>query len=287
MCREVRHRGRDPGERSWQYTATARPIHRFYWGLSLASLVLYFVTSSDSGSLVIDCLTANGNPHPPILQRIFWSATEGAVAMALLKAGGTNGLQALQAVSIIAGLPYSFVISFMCWALWTTLSAEYDAVHHIEREVFHPWATALIDVLDYPTFTVPQARKTAAAFFMPFLFAAKGAAWADGVQEVQYIAVYGTLFCSWVALLVFNTLIGGLWVVSWLLYLAFALHMAYERSNMRQLRVCPTPPPGLLPVPAQMPLRAACVGTSCRVLCPSSHESQHTAGPDAPRPLTA
>lgn len=69
---------------------------RFYWGLSLASLILYFVTSSDSGSLVIDCLTANGNPHPPILQRIFWSFTEGAVAMALLKAGGTDGLQALQ-----------------------------------------------------------------------------------------------------------------------------------------------------------------------------------------------
>lgn len=210
---------------------------RFYWGLSLASLVLYFVTSSDSGSLVIDCLTANGNPHPPILQRVFWSCTEGAVAMALLKVGGSDGLQALQAVSIIAGLPYALVISFMCWALWDILSKEYDAAHRIARPTFNRWVTGIVDVLDYPTFSARQARKTAAAFFVPFLFAAKGAAWADGVQEMQYILVYGLLFGAWVALLVLNLALPGLWVTAWLLYLAFALHTAYERSNMRQLRV--------------------------------------------------
>ncbi len=55
--------------------------------VSLAGIVLYFVTSSDSGSLVIDCLSANGHPDPPILQRIFWAVTEGATATALLVAG--------------------------------------------------------------------------------------------------------------------------------------------------------------------------------------------------------
>ena len=49
----------------------------FLSGFSLLSLVLYFVTSSDSGSLVIDCLASNGHPEPPRLQRLLWALTEG------------------------------------------------------------------------------------------------------------------------------------------------------------------------------------------------------------------
>lgn len=64
--------------------------------ISIISLVLYFVTSSDSGSLVIDCLSANGHPDPPVVQRIFWALTEGACATGLLVAGGSEALLALQ-----------------------------------------------------------------------------------------------------------------------------------------------------------------------------------------------
>ena len=46
---------------------------RFLSGFSILSLVLYFVTSSDSGSLVIDCLASNGHPEPPRLQRLLWA----------------------------------------------------------------------------------------------------------------------------------------------------------------------------------------------------------------------
>jgi choline-glycine betaine transporter len=53
-------------------------LEGFLFSLSMATIVLYFVTSSDSGSLVIDCLSANGSPEPPIVQRIFWALTEGA-----------------------------------------------------------------------------------------------------------------------------------------------------------------------------------------------------------------
>ena len=60
------------------------------------AIVLYFVTSSDSGSLVIDCLSSNGDPEPPKVQRVFWALMEGATATALLVAGGKKGLTALQ-----------------------------------------------------------------------------------------------------------------------------------------------------------------------------------------------
>ena len=72
------------------------PAGTFLSVISIISLVLYFVTSSDSGSLVIDCLSANGHPDPPVIQRIFWAVTEGACATGLLVAGGSKALTALQ-----------------------------------------------------------------------------------------------------------------------------------------------------------------------------------------------
>lgn len=60
------------------------------------SLAIYFATSSDSGSLVVDHLSANGRKHHHWVQRLFWAVTEGAVATAILSAGGDSGLQAVQ-----------------------------------------------------------------------------------------------------------------------------------------------------------------------------------------------
>ena len=85
---------------------------------SLVGIVLYFVTSADSGALVIVCLSCNGDPDPPPLQKIFWAFMEGATATALLVAGGKNGLAALQSASIASALPYTVVICLMCTAIW-------------------------------------------------------------------------------------------------------------------------------------------------------------------------
>ncbi len=78
-------------------------------GLGLA--VIFFITSSDSGSFVDDMVTSGGNPNPPVANRIFWGVSEGAAAAVLLLAGG---LKALQAASISAGLPQSLLLIFAC-----------------------------------------------------------------------------------------------------------------------------------------------------------------------------
>ena len=75
-------------------------------GLSLVALTIYFVTSSDSGSLIVDHLASNGHEDHHWAQRVFWAFTEGAVATALLVAGGSRALAALQAASIVFGLPF-------------------------------------------------------------------------------------------------------------------------------------------------------------------------------------
>ncbi|MDP0489968.1 MAG: BCCT family transporter [Verrucomicrobiota bacterium JB023] len=78
--------------------------------LGLVVIILFFVTSSDSGSLVIDIITAGGHPEPPTAQRIFWAVTEGLVAAVLLLVGGEQALTALQTASVLTGLPFALVL---------------------------------------------------------------------------------------------------------------------------------------------------------------------------------
>lgn len=88
--------------------------------LSIIAVVLvlvFFITSSDSGSLVIDSITSGGKMDAPVLQRIFWAIMEGAIAIALLWIGGAQAVQALQAGAISTALPFTFVLLLMCVSL--------------------------------------------------------------------------------------------------------------------------------------------------------------------------
>ena len=79
-------------------------------GVATLCIILFFVTSSDSASLVIDIIASGGNPDPPVGTRLFWAITEGVVAATLLVAGGERGLEALQAASISVALPFVFIL---------------------------------------------------------------------------------------------------------------------------------------------------------------------------------
>ncbi|SDE15782.1 BCCT family transporter [Limimaricola pyoseonensis] len=95
-------------------------------------IVMWFVTSSDSGSFVIDMLTAGGDPNPPKVQRVFWAISEGAVASVLLLAGG---LGALQAAAVIAGFPFAIVLALIAWGLVRALRWD-DLMVHRHRQRF-------------------------------------------------------------------------------------------------------------------------------------------------------
>ncbi|WP_368343769.1 BCCT family transporter [Pelagovum sp. HNIBRBA483] len=89
--------------------------------IGIVLVIVFFVTSSDSGSLVIDTITAGGKVDAPVPQRVFWCTFEGLVAIALLIGGG---LGSLQAMVISTGLPFTIVLLMMCWAIWKGLQAE-------------------------------------------------------------------------------------------------------------------------------------------------------------------
>ncbi|SFT33546.1 choline/glycine/proline betaine transport protein [Actinopolyspora lacussalsi subsp. righensis] len=95
--------------------------------LAIIVVVLFFATSSDSGSLVVDILTNGGDPRPRWQQRLFWAVLEGVIAAVLLAAGAVSGadaLSALQTASIVAGLPFCIVLLLMCVGLSRALNQE-------------------------------------------------------------------------------------------------------------------------------------------------------------------
>ena len=92
--------------------------------LAIILVLVFFVTSSDSGSLVIDSITAGGKVDVPVPQRIFWATLEGVIAAALLYVGGKEALQALQAGAITTGLPFTLVLILICISLYKGLSSE-------------------------------------------------------------------------------------------------------------------------------------------------------------------
>lgn len=97
------------------------PLYSIVAPVSLVLIVIFFVTSSDSGSLVIDTITAGGKMDAPVAQRIFWCTLEGLVAIALLLGGG---LAALQGAAVSMGIPFTLVVLVMCYCLWLALRSE-------------------------------------------------------------------------------------------------------------------------------------------------------------------
>jgi BCCT family betaine/carnitine transporter len=92
--------------------------------IAIFLVIVFFVTSSDSGSLVIDSITAGGKLDAPTKQRAFWAILEGLVAIALLYVGGSEALSALQAGSITTALPFTIILLGMCYSLYIGLRSE-------------------------------------------------------------------------------------------------------------------------------------------------------------------
>ena len=91
--------------------------------IGIALVLVFFITSSDSGSLVVDTITAGGKEDVPTSQRVFWATPEGVVAAVLLLVGGMGALDALRAMTVSTGLPFTLVLLAMCYSIWVGLWA--------------------------------------------------------------------------------------------------------------------------------------------------------------------
>ncbi|MEM7462254.1 MAG: BCCT family transporter, partial [Pseudomonadota bacterium] len=101
------------------------PLYNVIAPITLVLIIVFFVTSSDSGSLVIDTITAGGKMDAPVAQRVFWCTLEGLVAIALLLGGGLN---ALQGAAVSTGIPFTIVLLAMCYCLFKALQSEREKI---------------------------------------------------------------------------------------------------------------------------------------------------------------
>ena len=100
------------------------PFTAFASVLSIVLVLIFFVTSADSGSIVLSSISAGGRIRTPSRLRVFWVATSGVIAAMLLIGGGGDGLSALQAAAISVGLPFSIILLLMCVSLLLGLHRE-------------------------------------------------------------------------------------------------------------------------------------------------------------------
>lgn len=98
--------------------------------IAIVLVTFFFVTSSDSGSLVVDHLTSGGKLDSPVPQRVFWASVEGLLAGILLIGGG---LETLQTATICTGLPFALIILTSIYSLYLGLSQELFVEESVER----------------------------------------------------------------------------------------------------------------------------------------------------------
>ena len=131
------------------------PFSSFTSILGIILVMTFFVTSADSGALVVDTLASGGKTNNPVWQRIFWAIAQGLVAIVLLLAGG---LAALQSASIIIALPFAMVMLIACWGLYKALKLETirneSLQHHMNAgrhgKISGTWKVRLNRIIEFP-----------------------------------------------------------------------------------------------------------------------------------------
>ena len=98
--------------------------------VAVTAVMIFFVTSSDSGSLVVSSLTSSGRSNVPKKQRVFWAFLEGIIAISVLLIGGEAALNTLQSAAIILGLPFSIILLIIIFSLAKELQRSYKRYSH-------------------------------------------------------------------------------------------------------------------------------------------------------------
>ncbi|MEX0942293.1 MAG: BCCT family transporter, partial [Pseudomonadales bacterium] len=144
------------------------PMSELLSFVAVIMVIVFFVTSADSGAMVVNMLSSHGQDNTPIAQRIFWTATIGIIAIVLLLAGG---LPSLQTAAIASAFPFSFALLAAIWGFTRALRtdrAKRDALStHNAADTHIPWQERLNNLFQYPS--VEGVRAFQAQFVLPVL----------------------------------------------------------------------------------------------------------------------
>ena len=197
--------------------------------VSLVVIILLLVTSSSTAVLMVDIIAANGDKHPPRVQRIFWCILMGGVASAALASTGEVGLVALQTAATLAALPFYLVLSALCVSLWRGLEMESGDINPYGTDfsvgVIDPissWRPPLWCAFIKNLFLTPVTIYTV---LDKIGFSKKEAG-------ISCFLAY-TFWLSWLFLLILDTQLPGWRAVGWACYLAHGYIVSAARGAVR------------------------------------------------------
>jgi len=226
--------------------------YRLGWllsGFSLFAITIYFVTSSDSGSLVVDSIACNGE-EAHVATQVYWAFMEGALAIALLRVGGTEALKTLQSLNIVCGVPFTVFVCGLCVSLWDI--CRYDQGEITKKEGFTDWKMPLYEgIFDWLEHfssgrrTPPPDSRHVSGFLLATVFppyamfvALKTIPGKSHKDEAPGIVAIAGATMAWSAFLVSfisNIFLrqSGFDAIAFCSYLAFAVCLLIVRSEVR------------------------------------------------------
>jgi choline-glycine betaine transporter len=204
------------GGKGWAFPTTI---------FTLVCITLYFVTSSDSASFVVDMMAANGMTDPPLVQKVFWAFTEGAAAAALLLSSDetkpTAALNAVKALPIVLGLPYTFHLFACCQSLVIICAEEAGAIP-VERKNFRNFLLFNLEPMSFVSFVAPCVPMAQCAT----------KAW--GGSAVLYHLAFGSAWCFVILLCFLGLADKAFYQMGGAAYFSFALIAGALRTSVRK-----------------------------------------------------
>jgi choline-glycine betaine transporter len=221
-------------------------FERFLTFTTIVALITYFITSSDSGSYVVDLHSANGKEGHPVL-KVMWAFTEGFLALALVKVGGPSGTGALQAMSICCGLPYTVLLCIMMVSLIRACEQEVNGTSDIEDASRPKWTFpiygGICDIFEMILSlggTVPEVSHVigfAVGIIAPWMAVTQAQAkMGDSKLTIAATTISTLLFfyLAWSMIIAGEAdRTTGLWAPGWSFYLMFVTIFAETRSRLR------------------------------------------------------
>jgi hypothetical protein len=221
-----------------QYTNLTGFLQLFLW----PGLFIYFLTSSDSGSMVDDVIGASGlsAERIPGWQKIFWCCTEGLVAIALISTGDTTSMKAIQAMSIIIALPYTGLLCMLvpsCYRVMKKEAGDEDIKNSFK------FNTQLLDFLEGFKPAMPSPCSPGkhlccilSALFVPAISVYKCSKFLypkSCCYPVMMALLAQTFYILFFALQIAEAGLAGMHAIGWLMHIFFVSIVTFTRVEMR------------------------------------------------------
>ena len=209
-------------------------LTKWLQSLVLVSVLLYFTTSSDSGSYVDDLIASQGFLNPPPIQKVYWAVTEGALTHALVVNGG---IDVLKGATIVSAFPFTVILCFLCVSLWRALKMETGDPDIIDaRKSFN---TGLFDILEgfkpeSADPVTPSRKERIQELIAGFVFPFRGIKSVSGSNTIATVAM--STYVAWISLLSVSGVVDGARAMAWVMYLFFVSIVAKMRTDLRQER---------------------------------------------------